>query len=220
MGKQSFSIGVSFGAFGANNALSLSKSSERFRSAFDNYQVGVSKQQYKLYQLEVKPEIFGYCPYVDPIFTAETDKSAARPPAPDGEVATWDTAAVGKWLESISLSKISKEFVANGVTGPLLLTLSDSELSELGLTRDFDKHKLKFELELARHEVLEADKSKFMDAGTNNINPWEDAPSAVGTFKEEGEEEDDSGYETADSDAGYDTANEGEDPETSKKKKA
>ena len=240
--KQSFSIGVSFGAFGANNALSLSKSSERFRSAFDNYQVGVSKQQYKLYQLEVKPEIFGYCPYVDPIFTAEKmdleDKSAARPPASDGKVATWDAAAVGKWLESISLSKISKEFVANGVTGPLLLTLSDSELSELGLTRDFDKHKLKFELELARHEVLDADKSKFMDVGTNNINPWEDAPSAVGTFKEEGEEEDDSkktkktqkdldaedednsGYETADSDARYDTANEGEDPETSKKKKA
>jgi hypothetical protein len=65
--KQQFSMGIKFSAFGASNALSLSKTSERFRSSFTNYQIGVSKQQYKLYELEVKPEIFGYCPYQEPM---------------------------------------------------------------------------------------------------------------------------------------------------------
>jgi hypothetical protein len=37
--------------------------------------------------------------------------------------------------------------------GPLLLNLEDAELSELGVVSIFDKHKLKFELAIARTKV-------------------------------------------------------------------
>ena len=177
--KKSFSVGISFGAFGADNTLALSKESERFRSAFDSYEIGISKQQYKLYELEVKPEIFGYCPYVDPIFTAEKmdleDKSAARPPPSDGVVADWDAKAVGKWLNDVSLSHFSENFVKRGVTGPLLLILDDKELADLGVTSPFDKAKLKFELKLARAELTEEQKEKMMGEST----PTEDGASDI-----------------------------------------
>ena len=165
--KRSFSMGVTFGALGADNALSLASKSERFRSNFDNYKIGISKQQYKLYELEVKPEIFGYCPYKSPIFTAEKidleDKSAARPPPSDGIVAEWSAQDVGEWLKRVALGQFAEEFVKRGVTGPLLLTLEDTELTELGVKSTFDKHKLRFELQLARQLVPEKDKHKFLD---------------------------------------------------------
>jgi hypothetical protein len=161
--KQAFSMGVTFGAFGADNALSLSSKAERFRSSFQNFQIGVSKQQYKLYELEVKPEIFGYCPFVEPIFTAEKmdleDKSAARPPPSDGVVADWTAADVGVWLKKVALDQFAEEFVKRGVTGPLLLTLEDTELTELGIQSAYDKHKLRFELQLARQEPSDKDKA-------------------------------------------------------------
>ena len=135
--KQSFSMGIKFGAFGASNALSLSTTSERFRSAFGHYQIGVSKQQYKLYELAVKPEIYGYCPFVDAIFTAEKegldDKASARGPPSDGKVKDWTNKDVAKWLTEVQLEQFAQTFEDKGVTGPLLLTLSDAELTELGV---------------------------------------------------------------------------------------
>jgi hypothetical protein len=184
--KRSFSMGVSFGAFGAENALSLSSKSERFRSSFQNFQIGVSKQKYKLYELEVKPEIFGYCPFVDPIFTAEKidleDKSAARPPASDGIVATWTAKDVGDWLKKVSLGNFADSFVKRGVTGPLLLELEDPELTELGIQSAYDKHKLHFELQLARQELPAGEKEKFLD-------PLQDGAAAASPSEDEDEDE-------------------------------
>ena len=151
--KQSFSTGINFGAFGATNALALSRSTERLRSSFQNFQVGISKQQYSLYELTVKPEIMGNCPYTGPVFSAEKDQvstSSARPEASDGVVASWSAAQVGAWLKEIKLAQFAGEFVKRGVTGPLLLTLSSEELSELGLKSHFDRHKFEFELSRAR----------------------------------------------------------------------
>ena len=108
-----------------------------------------------------------YCPYVAPIFTAEKidmeDPAAARVAPSNGKVATWTNKDVGKWLKEVQLGQFAEDFEKRGVNGPLLLTLEDNELSELGVTSTFDKHKLRFELGIARSQVTDEDRDQFVD---------------------------------------------------------
>ena len=71
--KSSFVMDIGFGAMGANIGFSMSKESQRFRSAFDEFEIGVSKQKYKVYQLSLKKDIYGTCPYNEAVFAAEKD---------------------------------------------------------------------------------------------------------------------------------------------------
>jgi len=71
--KSSFVMDIGFGAMGANVGFSMSKESQRYRSAFDEFEIGVSKQKYKVYQLSLKKDIYGTCPYNEAVFAAEKD---------------------------------------------------------------------------------------------------------------------------------------------------
>ena len=51
-------------------------------------------------------------------------------------------------MKRVSLGQFAETFQKRGVTGPLLLTLEDTELTELGIASTYDKHKLRFELQL------------------------------------------------------------------------
>merc|ERR1719183_1593336 len=91
------------------------------------------------------------------------DPAAARVAPSNGKVATWTNKDVGKWLKEVQLGQFAEDFEKRGVNGPLLLTLEDNSLSELGVTSTFDKHKLRFELGIARSQVTDEDRDQFVD---------------------------------------------------------
>ena len=104
------------------------------------------------------------------------DPAAARVAPSNGKVATWTNKDVGKWLKEVQLGQFAEDFEKRGVNGPLLLTLEDNELSELGVTSTFDKHKLRFELGIARSQVTDEDRDQFVnptDSKTELSKPGE-----------------------------------------------
>eukprot|EP00939_MAST-03C_sp_MAST-3C-sp1_P001842 g1842.t1 len=157
--KSSFATNIGFGAFGADIGFSLSKSSTRFRSAFDNFEIGISKQKYELYQLSVKQDIYGTCPYNEPVFAAEEGKvntADGRESPSDGQVAEWKVEETAKWARDVKLPEdFANKLEENGIEGPLLLTLEEAELTELGLDTTFKRHKFRFELDKARKKETE-----------------------------------------------------------------
>lgn len=178
--KKSFSVGGSIGTIGLSQSFALSSNTQKMRSAFENYEIGISQQQYRLYELRIKPEIFGQCPYNSPVFTAETEQvntAAAAPAAGNGIVPLMSVEDVGLWLKSIKLTgetieknsvnekdvaKLDyvKSFENNGIDGSFLVDMKTDDLVDLGVTRQLDQHRYNFEfaklLKISLDSLVEA----------------------------------------------------------------
>ena len=147
--KKSWGIGVSMGMIGLDESFALSKSTVSLRSAFSQYDVGISHQRYELYEMTIKPEIYGNCPYEEAVFSVEKDivNTAAAAPAEDNGIVPKLTAKqVGCWLEAIHLKKHKPMFQENGIDGSFLLLIKNADMVDLEVTRQLDQHRFYFEL--------------------------------------------------------------------------
>lgn len=181
--KSAFALDTSFGALGAAVGFSLSKSSQRFRSAFDEFEIGVSKQKYKVYELKMKKDMFGTCPYTTPIFSSEKGTNGntvdgREAPSP-GVVEKWSSEETATWAEK---SKLPSSFVQNirdlNIPGALLVTLNDEELNELKLDTSFLRHKFRFDIAAASKIANSANEGEHVEVDEGEV--LEDASLSVG----------------------------------------
>jgi hypothetical protein len=205
--RSQWSIGLGISTVGLSETFSLSSSSHRFRSAFRKYDVAISTQQYKLFELAVKPEIFGDCPYSAAVFTAETEvvnTAAAAFREDNGGVGDWDEEKVAKWLDHIKLNEYAKAFRKNGIDGAFLLDMTNADLVDLGVTRALDQHRFNFELARARRKIPAQGPmhpGPGPSGGPSFLSLKEEEGVSSGSIKG-GEDEDEGEHEEKDDDEG------------------